>query len=57
MVDISKHPLLQKCHELMCAIERCGASPELTQVTVLASEVMNDSERLLNLIETTESRG
>ncbi len=52
MTDISRHPLLRQCYELSLAIEACGASPELTNVTVKAGELMDAIAAALNT-ETT----
>lgn len=43
ILDISKHPLLAKCFEVMQAIEKCGASKEITDacaaMSVLTDEI------------------
>lgn len=43
-MDISKHPLLKRCSDLCHAIERCGASPELTDAVTQASALMVEIE-------------
>ena len=40
MIEISKHKLLGSIHEIMLAVEDCGASPELTKVTTLLTKLM-----------------
>ena len=47
MTDISKHPLLKKCYEVSQAIEKCGASAELTDAVGLSGELMDDIEAFL----------
>lgn len=48
MTDISKHPLLKECYDLCLAIEKCGASPELTDASMKASNLMRGIEALVN---------
>lgn len=48
MADISKHPLLKECYELCLAIEKCGASPELTDASMKASNLMRSIEALVD---------
>jgi len=50
-MDIGKHPLLKQCYELCLAIERCGASPELTDAVTKASALMNDIEKMTDAVE------
>lgn len=40
MTDISKHPLLRQAHEVCIAIEQCGASPQLTDAVIKASNLL-----------------
>ena len=47
-MDISKHPLLKQCYELGLAIEKCGASEELTEASVKAGEVAQGVKKLVN---------
>ena len=39
-MDISKHPLLKQAYEVCQAIERCGASVELSAAVTKASDLM-----------------
>ena len=39
-IDISKHPLIKQAYEVCQAIEKCGASPELTDAVTKASALM-----------------
>ena len=41
MPDLSKHPILRQIHELIGAIEVCGASPELTRAVCMAASRLN----------------
>lgn len=55
-MDISKHPLLKMAVDVLGAIEQCGASPELTNAAIKASELANEIEKTLvgaNLINTS----
>jgi hypothetical protein len=45
--DISRHPLLKNAHELCITIEKCGASPELTRASLMASTLMDDIHSLI----------
>jgi hypothetical protein len=40
MTDISSHPLLQQAYDVCQAIEKCGASKQLTDAVCLASDLM-----------------
>lgn len=40
MTNLSKHPLLRQCWEVMCQIEKCGASVELTKAVTMAGELL-----------------
>ena len=48
MVDISRHPILQQATEVCYAIEKCGASPELTDAVTLASALVRSINDLLD---------
>lgn len=39
--DLSKHPLLQQCHEVSMAIEACGASEALTNAVVKSTALLH----------------
>lgn len=39
-IDISKHPLIKQAYEVCQAIEKCGASPELTDAVTKACALM-----------------
>lgn len=47
-MDISKHQILKKCHELGLAIESCEASEELTMVASKAGYLATDVEKLVD---------
>ena len=47
-MDISKHQILKKCHELGLAIESCDASEELTMVASRAGHLTTDVEKLVD---------
>lgn len=42
MTDISKHKLIKDAYEVCQAIEKCGASVELTDAVSKASQLMHD---------------
>ena len=48
MSDILKHPLLGQAYRLGLAIEQCGASEELTNASVLSSDLMRGIEVLVD---------
>lgn len=48
MVDISRHPILKQSVEVCYAIEKCGASPELTDAVTLASALVRSIDELLD---------
>ena len=48
MPNLSKHPILRQIHELIAAIEVCGASPELTRAVCLASALYEPAEALVD---------
>ncbi|HHE5075026.1 TPA: hypothetical protein ACPEVZ_002003 [Citrobacter freundii] len=41
-IDISKHPLIKQAYEVCQAIEKCGASTELTDAVTKASALMQE---------------
>lgn len=53
-MDIGKHPLLKQCYELSMAIERCGASLEVTEAVTQASALMRDIEKLTDRLTSYE---
>jgi hypothetical protein len=48
MTDISKHPLLRQCYEVMGAIEKCGFSAELSEAVTRAGALMRALEAELD---------
>ncbi|MNE12910.1 hypothetical protein D3C80_1057300 [compost metagenome] len=42
IIDISKHPLIKQAYEVCQAIEKCGASTELTDAVTKASALMQE---------------
>lgn len=48
MVDIARHQILQQAVEVCYAIEKCGASPELTDSVTLASSLVQSIDKLLD---------
>jgi hypothetical protein len=48
MVDISRHPILEQAIQVCWAIEKCGASPELTSAVTLASALLKSIDELLD---------
>lgn len=40
MTDISRHPLLKQAYDVCQAIEKCGASVQLTHAVMQASDLM-----------------
>lgn len=48
MVDISRHAILKQATEVCYAIEKCGASPELTDAVTLASALVKSIDGLLD---------
>ena len=47
-VDVAFHPLISEAYDLCRAIEKCGASTELTNASVLASALMDGIANLAN---------
>lgn len=39
-IDVSKHPLIKQAYDVCQAIEKCGASPELTDAVTKACALM-----------------
>ncbi len=54
MTDINKHPLIKQAYELVGEIEDLGASPGLTNCSILASNLM---ERINRFISDKEAPG
>lgn len=50
MANLHKNPLLMKCHDLIQAIEVCGASPELTHAVTTAGELMESIDKMIDAI-------
>jgi hypothetical protein len=48
MIDISKHPILTKCYEVMLAIEECGCNEKVTEASLKADELLNQIDKLIN---------
>jgi len=57
MIDIESHPLLKKCVAVAVAIEECGASKELTDATILCSELLVELDKHLKLNNHLRYRG
>ncbi len=47
-MDISKHPILKQGYDVIQAIEKCGASEELTNAVIAASELLEQVEKLVD---------
>ena len=59
IIDISKHPLIKQAYEVCQAIEKCGASTELTDAVTKASALMQEIANLtgrMDELESAESR-
>jgi len=54
-MNLDKHPLLKECHEVMTAIEECGASTELTIAVTKAGNLMSNIEKLVDQITEQKS--
>lgn len=52
MVDVSKHPILNKCYEVMQAIEECGCSTEVTHAVTEAGALLDQLDALLDCLDT-----
>jgi hypothetical protein len=48
MANISRHAILKQAVEVCYAIEKCGASPELTDAVTLASALVKSIDELLD---------
>ena len=48
MVDIARHPILEQAVEVCHAIEKCGASVELTNAVMKASALLQAIDALLD---------
>ncbi|TCC09587.1 hypothetical protein E0L21_10040 [Kosakonia quasisacchari] len=53
-IDISKHPLIKQAYEVCQAIEKCGASPELTDAVTKASALM---QGIANVMDQCAGKG
>lgn len=51
MVDISRHPILEQAVEVCYAIEKCGASVELTNAVTKASALVQSINALLDELD------
>lgn len=51
MVDISRHPILEQAVEVCYAIEKCGASVELTNAVTKASALVQLINALLDELD------
>lgn len=51
MADIERHPIIKQAVEVCYAIEKCGASPELTDAVTLASALVQSIDKLLDELE------
>lgn len=47
-MNLSKHPLLKQCYDVMQAIEMCGASPALTAAVIKAGELLESIDKQLH---------
>lgn len=48
MVDISRHPILQQASDVCYAIEKCGASVELTNAVTKASDLVRAIDKFMD---------
>jgi hypothetical protein len=51
MVDIARHAILKQAVEVCYAIEKCGASPELTDAVTSASALVQSIDKLLDELD------
>ena len=51
---LDKHPILMQGHELMQAIEECGASVELTAAVIKAGELLEEVDKLVDILLTSK---
>jgi len=49
LIDINKHKLLEQAQELTYAIERCGASVEITHAVVESQKLLQDLDNFLKI--------
>lgn len=47
-VMLTRHPILRAIHDVMQAIEACGASPELTRAVILAGRLSEPAATILD---------
>lgn len=47
MTQINRHPLLNQAYSVCLAIEKCGASPELTDAVTQASDLLRDLDKYI----------
>ncbi|WP_218569272.1 DUF2829 domain-containing protein [Pseudomonas sp. F(2018)] len=47
MTQINRHPLLNQAYCVCLAIEKCGASPELTEAVTQASALLRDLDQYI----------
>lgn len=52
---LDKHPILMQGHNVIQAIEECGASEKLTRAVILAGELMNEVEKLVDRVQAYET--
>lgn len=52
---LDKHPILMQGHNVVQAIEECGCSEKLTHAVILADELMNEVEKLVDIIQAYET--
>ena len=50
-IDLSSHPILQQAFDVIQAIEKCGASVELTNAVTKAGELMTAINEILTIRE------
>lgn len=56
IINIERHPILKEAVEVCHAIEKCGASDELTQVVIKASTLCNSIDDLLDQLDSKGGR-
>lgn len=57
MTDISRHPLLQQAIEVCWAIEKCGASVELTNAVTKASALLAALDKFIPIEMSKSTEG
>lgn len=55
LIDINKHPLIKQAYEVCQAIEKCGASVELTDAVTKASALMQGIANAVSLLDELEA--